>query len=147
MVGNRSRDTSPELLVRSAVHSAGLRYRVAARPSKTVRRSADLVFRPQRVAVFIDGCFWHGCPDHFVLPKTNTDYWRAKIDGNQRRDAETDGLLAGEGWRILRFWEHDDPVDVADQIVTVVRRLKEAQPSHGVASIVSAGGPDGSPRP
>lgn len=79
--------------------------------------------------MFVDGCFWHGCSDHFVLPKTNTDYWRAKIDGNRVRDAETDGLLAEDGWTVLRFWEHENPTKVAEQIVSLIRRLKaEAGP-------------------
>ncbi|NBE53322.1 very short patch repair endonuclease [Streptomyces boluensis] len=107
MLGNRNRDTSPERALRSLVHAAGLRYRVAAKPLPDLRRTADLVFRPTRVAVFIDGCFWHGCPEHFVLPKTNPDYWREKIGRNMQRDRDTDARLAEAGWLVLRFWEHD----------------------------------------
>src|SRR6476661_4110970 len=116
MRGNRNRDTRPELAVRSAVHALGLRYRVAARPIAGVRRSADLVFRRRRVAVFVDGCFWHGCPDHFVLPRTNVDYWTAKIDRNRARDAETDALLADAGWIVVRVWEHEAPSRGADRV-------------------------------
>lgn len=106
MLGNRARDTAPELALRSLVHAAGLRYRVAAKPLAGMRRTADMVFRPVRVAVFVDGCFWHGCEQHFVPPKTNPDYWREKIGGNMRRDRETDARLADADWLVLRFWEH-----------------------------------------
>lgn len=107
MLGNRNRDTSPERALRSLVHAAGLRYRVAAKPLPGMRRTADLVFRPARVAVFVDGCFWHGCPDHFVPPKTNPEYWREKIGRNVQRDRDTDARLAEAGWLVLRFWEHE----------------------------------------
>ena len=122
MRGNRNRDTRPELAVRSAVHALGLRYRVAARPIAGVRRSADLVFRRRRVAVFVDGCYWHGCPDHFVLPRTNVDYWAAKIERNRERDAETDALLAEAGWTVVRVWEHEDPRQGADRVREVLGR-------------------------
>lgn len=121
MQANRSRDTRPELAVRSAVHARGLRYRVAVRPVHAVRRSADLVFTRARVAVFLDGCFWHGCPDHFHLPATNTEYWAPKIAANAARDLETDRLLAAEGWLVLRFWEHVVVAEAASEIEAVVR--------------------------
>ena len=120
MRGNRSRDTSPELRVRSLVHRRGLRYRVAQRPIPTLRRTADLVFRRAKVAVFIDGCYWHGCPEHYKQPSTNTAYWRDKIEGNRRRDQETDELLAQAGWEVLRFWEHEDEDEVADAVCVAV---------------------------
>lgn len=124
MQGNRSRDTRPELAIRSAVHSRGLRYRVAMRPVPSVRRTADLVFTRARVAVFLDGCFWHGCPDHFQLPATNHDYWGPKIAANAARDVETDRILTSEGWMILRFWEHTLAAEAAAQIeAAVVERL------------------------
>ncbi|WP_442904650.1 very short patch repair endonuclease [Glycomyces sp. MUSA5-2] len=118
MLGNRNRDTSPELALRKLVHAAGLRYRVAAKPLPKMRRTADLVFRPTKVAVFVDGCYWHGCPDHFVLPKTNPDYWKAKIGRNMERDRETDAQLIAAGWLVLRFWEHE----AADQCASAVCR-------------------------
>jgi DNA mismatch endonuclease (patch repair protein) len=122
MRGNRNRDTRPEMAVRSAVHAMGLRYRVAIRPVRELRRSADLVFRRARVAVFVDGCFWHGCPDHFVLPRTNVDYWTAKIDRNRTRDAETDALLADAGWIVVRVWEHEAPTQGADRVREALAR-------------------------
>ena len=123
MLGNRSRDTKPEILVRSLVHRRGLRYRVSQRPIANVRRTADLVFRRAKVAVNVDGCFWHGCEQHYKEPKTNTEYWRNKIDGNRRRDRETDELLTAAGWLVLRFWEHEDPLLVSETIsLTVTER-------------------------
>ncbi|WP_100445864.1 very short patch repair endonuclease [Glycomyces xiaoerkulensis] len=120
MLGNRNRDTSPELALRSLVHAAGLRYRVAAKPLREMRRTADLVFRPAKVAVFIDGCYWHGCPEHFVMPKTNTDYWQGKIGRNVARDRDTDHRLEEAGWVVLRFWEHEPPEDCAGVVCDVV---------------------------
>ncbi|MDN5692337.1 MAG: very short patch repair endonuclease, partial [Micrococcaceae bacterium] len=89
MRANRSRDTKPELLVRRLVHAAGLRYRVSAKPEKDLRRTAELLFRPARVAVFIGGCFWRGCPEHYIRPRANDGYWSDKVARNRERDAET----------------------------------------------------------
>ncbi len=121
MLGNRNRDTRPELAVRSAVHRLGLRYRVASRPLPGLRRTADLVFRRARVAVFVDGCFWHGCPDHHVLPATNSDYWTGKVGINRARDTDTDQRLAAAGWECVRIWEHEDPSEAALRIERIVR--------------------------
>jgi DNA mismatch endonuclease, patch repair protein len=127
MLACRNRDTSPEKAVRSAVHSMGLRFRVATRPLPDLRRTADLVFRSARVAVHVDGCWWHGCPYHSKPAKTNEGYWHPKIAGNKARDADTDLRLAEAGWMSLRFWEHEDPLDVAEMIAAVVRdRSSEA---------------------
>ncbi|MER5855705.1 very short patch repair endonuclease [Streptomyces sp900105245] len=127
MLGNRNRDTAPELLLRSLVHAAGLRYRVAAKPLPKMRRTADMVFRPVKVAVFIDGCFWHGCPEHFVMPKTNRPYWEDKIGRNVQRDRDTDDRLSEAGWMVLRFWEHLDPEACARTVVdAVTTRRQEA---------------------
>ncbi|MFD8886997.1 very short patch repair endonuclease [Streptomyces erythrochromogenes] len=126
MLGNRSRDTSPERALRSLLHARGLRYRVAAKPLPKMRRTADLVFGPTKVAVFVDGCFWHGCPQHFVPPKTNPDYWREKIGGNVRRDRETDARLTAEGWLVLRFWEHEAPEDCAEAVRAAVASRRSA---------------------
>jgi len=125
MLGNRNRDTSPELAIRSLVHAAGFRYRVAAKPLPGMRRTADLVFRPVKVAVFVDGCFWHGCPEHYVLPKTNQDYWREKIGRNVQRDRETDARLSEAGWLVLRFWEHEPPERCAEAVCAAVRSRRK----------------------
>ena len=107
MVANRSRDTGPELAVRRAVHAQGLRYRVGVRPLPDLRRTADLVFRTVKVAVFVDGCFWHYCPEHATRPAANAVYWEDKLRRNCERDTETDALLAEAGWRAVRVWEHE----------------------------------------
>ncbi|MER7705260.1 very short patch repair endonuclease [Kitasatospora sp. NPDC097605] len=120
----RSRDTKPELRIRQLVHARGLRYRVAARPLPGVRRTADLVFRPAKVAVFIDGCYWHGCPEHYVSPKTNQGYWSEKVTRNVERDRDTDARLEAAGWTVLRFWEHESPEGCALEISTVVRERR-----------------------
>lgn len=116
MRGNRSRDTKPELAVRRLVHASGLRYRVNARPLPSLRRTADMVFPRRRVAVFIDGCFWHGCPEHYVPSTSNRDYWAPKTAANAARDAETIRTLSDAGWTVLRYWSHMPPEEVAASV-------------------------------
>jgi DNA mismatch endonuclease, patch repair protein len=120
----RSRDTTPERLVRSLLHAQGLRYRVAAKPLPGLRRTADIVFRPAKLAVFIDGCYWHGCPEHYVPPKTNPGYWSGKVARNVARDRDTDEQLQAAGWTVLRFWEHESAEDCAVKIAAAVSRLR-----------------------
>lgn len=120
MVANRSKDTSPERAVRSLLHARGLRYRTNIRPEPTIRRTADIVFTRRKIAVFIDGCFWHACPQHLEMPKSNLDYWVPKLDANRVRDAETNDLLALAGWTVLRYWEHESPEAVAVSIERIV---------------------------
>jgi len=127
MQANRSRDTKPELAVRSAVHRRGLRFRVAMRPQPELRRTADMVFRKAKTAVFVDGCYWHGCPDHYAQPATNRQYWSDKISGNIKRDKETNLYLEKSGWTVLRFWEHEDPEAVADIVERTVRTALRRQ--------------------
>lgn len=124
MKANRSRDTNPELAVRRILHSRGFRYRVDVRPLPPLRRRADIVFTRVLLAVFIDGCYWHGCDQHFVMPKSNASYWEQKITGNRNRDAATDELLREAGWTVLRFWEHEVPDEVATTIITAVQSLR-----------------------
>lgn len=126
MLANRGRDTTPELRLRSAVHRQGLRFRVDQRPLADVRRRADLVIRRAKVAVFMDGCFWHGCPLHYSAPQANRAYWADKLQANADRDRETDRLLEEAGWLPLRFWEHDDPEEAAQE---VLRRVRERRAS------------------
>lgn len=120
MARHPRRDTLPELAVRRLLHRRGLRYRVDVRPDPTTRRRGDVVFSRARVVVFIDGCYWHGCPDHCRPSGQNLAWWRAKIDSNRRRDADTDAHLMAAGWRVLRFWAHEDPRSCADVIVAAV---------------------------
>lgn len=122
MQGNKSRDTKPEMLVRSILHRRGLRYRVSARPIPDLRRTADLVFTRAHVAVFIDGCFWHGCPEHYRRPSKNAEYWTAKVANNSSRDQEVDALLVARGWTVIRAWEHELPLEVAERVVAAVAR-------------------------
>lgn len=120
MRANRGRDTRPELALRSEVHRLGLRYRVNARPLPGVRRTADLVFSRARVAVFLDGCFWHGCPEHHTVAATNAGFWAEKVTTNRRRDRDTDRRLADVGWEVLRVWEHEDPQLAARRVAALV---------------------------
>ncbi len=122
MQANKGRDTKPELALRRAVHALGLRYRVdhpLVLPG--VRRRGDLVFTRARVAVFLDSCFWHSCPEHGTRPGTNADFWRTKIERNVERDTETNRLLREAGWIVIRVWEHEAPATVAPQVLTVVK--------------------------
>jgi DNA mismatch endonuclease, patch repair protein len=116
------RDTDAELLVRSLLHAEGFRYRVDVRPVPTLRARADLVFRRARVAVFVDGCFWHGCPEHGTWPKNNAQWWRAKIEANRRRDERATAQLRAAGWTVVRVWEHEAPARAAARIRAVLGR-------------------------
>ena len=111
MQGNRRADTAPEVALRRALHAAGLRYRKDHMVvSAGGRAKADVVFTRHRVAVFVDGCFWHGCPEHCRLPARNSDYWTAKIGRNRERDERVSGALRADGWQVVRIWEHEDVV-------------------------------------
>jgi DNA mismatch endonuclease (patch repair protein) len=114
---NRRRDTKPEVRLRSALHRRGLRFRndLLVR-CEGVKVRPDIVFTKRRVAVFVDGCFWHGCPEHMHMPKTNQDYWVPKLDRNMERDRRVDAALEADGWTVVRIWEHDD-LDSAVQAV------------------------------
>jgi DNA mismatch endonuclease (patch repair protein) len=120
MRGNRKRDTRAELQLRRILHRKGLRYRVARRPLPKYPRTADIVFGGARVAIFVDGCFWHGCEEHYSPPRTNAAYWGPKIARNKARDREVDFALARAGWRTIRVWEHEDPADAASRVADVV---------------------------
>jgi len=124
MQSNRGRDTAPEVAVRRILHAQGFRYRVNYRPEVGLRRTADIVFTRARVAVFIDGCFWHGCPDHYQRPASHQNYWDAKVQGNRARDLDTTERLQGQGWVVLRFWEHCTPEAVADAVGAAVSRQR-----------------------
>ena len=107
MRANISRDTGPERLLRSALHRSGFRFRKEFCPVPGVRCKADIVFPRQRVCIFVDGCFWHGCRLHFGMPKTNAAWWTEKIAANMARDRRQTELLREEGWQVVRIWEHD----------------------------------------
>lgn len=126
MQAQRTRDTAPELAVRRILHAHGLRYRVDRAPLPELRRRADLVFGPSRVAVYVDGCFWHGCPEHGTEPRANAEWWRDKLARNRARDADTDLRLAEAGWLVVRVWEHEDPQAVAGRVMDLVRSRRGA---------------------
>lgn len=113
------RDTACELAVRGLLFASGQRYRLHVPVPGMRRRTIDIAFPGQRVAVFLDGCFWHGCPEHATHPKANAVWWREKLDKNMARDRETTAHLVEQGWTVLRFWEHEAPEDVAARIVEV----------------------------
>lgn len=125
MATTKRRDTKPELALRSALHELGLRFHVDRKINGN-RRRTDVVFPTERVAVYIDGCFWHGCPQHGTIPKSNRQWWIDKLNANKARDTATTEALTEEGWRVLRFWEHDEPVasaaTVRDLVVSLRRR-------------------------
>jgi DNA mismatch endonuclease, patch repair protein len=117
----RRRDTGPELQLRHELHRRGLRYRVDAPPVDTVRGRADIVFGRVRVAVYVDGCFWHGCPEHGTLPRNNRAWWQTKLAANRARDAAIVDELARHGWLAVRVWEHEDMAVAADRVERLVR--------------------------
>jgi len=121
MQSNKSRDTKPELAVRSRLHALGLRYRVCARPLPDLRRRADIVFRPAKVAVEVRGCFWHGCAEHYTRPTSHSDFWDAKVRANLLRDRDTEQRLVAAGWELIVVWEHEDPEVAAAHIAKTVR--------------------------
>lgn len=121
------RDTAPEVAVRKLLHASGYRYRLNERVPHMSRRTIDIAFTRSKVAVFLDGCFWHGCPDHATQPKANAEWWRQKLDKNMARDAETTAHLVAEGWTVLRFWEHQSPAQVADVVADAVDRERSAR--------------------
>jgi DNA mismatch endonuclease (patch repair protein) len=127
MRANRGRDTEPEIALRSALHARGLRFRRDLRidlPGGRVR--PDVVFTRCRVAVFVDGCYWHGCREHRSIPASNTAFWAAKIERTRQRDAEQARWLSDAGWSVLRFWEHDAVDDAAEQVADLVASRRRA---------------------
>lgn len=113
----RQKGTRCEVELRRALHARGLRYRLQVPLLTKPRRVADIVFTRRKLAIFVDGCFWHGCPEHGTSPKSNADFWRDKIETNKRRDLDTNRRLTEAGWRVLRVWEHEDTEEAADRIM------------------------------
>jgi DNA mismatch endonuclease (patch repair protein) len=118
----RERDTQPELALRQALHRRGLRYRVDFQGVAGTRRRIDIAFTKAKIAVFVDGCFWHGCPEHGKRDhEINGWYWPGKIQTNKARDSDTDLRLAKAGWRVIRVWEHQAMEDVVPAIEALLR--------------------------
>jgi DNA mismatch endonuclease (patch repair protein) len=128
MQANFSRGTRPETALRSALHRAGLRFRVDRRIDLADGRARpDIVFSRQEVAVFVDGCFWHGCPTHGSLPKTRQEYWLPKLAATKERDVATDRMLEAAGWIVIRVWEHEDPLSATKRVEDVVRARRASR--------------------
>jgi DNA mismatch endonuclease, patch repair protein len=121
------RDTGPEVALRSELHRRGLRFRIDRAPVKGIRSRADILFRRGRLAVYVDGCFWHRCPEHGTMPKANRDYWEPKLARNVERDAETTAALEEAGWTVLRFYEHVPPAEAADEVEATLTRLRAGE--------------------
>jgi DNA mismatch endonuclease (patch repair protein) len=143
MQEQRRRDTGPELTLRRRLHALGLRYLVDAEPLPGLGRRADLVFRGPRVAVFVDGCFWHGCPVHGTTPRSNTAWWRRKIEANVARDRDTDRRLAAAGWRVVRVWEHEAVEAAVDKVLGALRAAGCATPVPSACQALHGVGPRG----
>lgn len=111
----RSKDTKPELNLRRALWAQGLRYRIHYGKEKI-----DIAFPKKRVAIFVDGCFWHGCPIHGHKPKTNKSYWIPKLEKNKERDIRKDKRLVKDGWKVIRFWEHE-----LENILDVIKKIRK----------------------
>ncbi|MFE9963780.1 very short patch repair endonuclease [Streptomyces sp. 900116325] len=129
MQANKGKNTKPEMRLRSILHRKGLRYRVSVRPVPSLRRTADVVFTAVKVAVFVDGCFWHGCPEHGSTPASNREFWARKIAVNRMRDAETTALLEQAGWTVVRVWEHIAPEEAAKTVMAAVAEARATSPS------------------
>ncbi|WP_369680919.1 very short patch repair endonuclease [Pseudomonas gingeri] len=123
----RSKNTAPELAVRKILFSLGLRYRIHYRPRVVAigRANIDIAFPGVKLAVFIDGCFWHSCPDHGTIPKANGEWWAEKLCNNQTRDRRVTAVLRDEGWEVLRFWTHETPECIAASVTQALDLLKK----------------------
>jgi len=130
MAAIKRRDTKPERVIRSLLHAAGKRYRVDVRLTLgSTRPRPDILFTRAKVAVFVDGCFWHCCPEHGRQPGVNGGYWGPKLERNVARDRAADKALTEAGWTVVRVWEHEAPDKAADRIITALDAASPASPS------------------
>ena len=130
MRANRGRDTKPEVALRSDLHRRGLRFRKRHTIRLDGRRwtQPDVVFTRERLAIYVDGCFWHRCPVHGTTPRANSAYWTPKLERNVTRDRDTTASLEAEGWTVLRFWEHDPPAEIAGRVEAALAALRARHP-------------------
>ena len=134
MRNTAQRDNAAELAVRSALHQLGFRFRLHQRVVPGTKRTVDILLPRHRLAIFVNGCFWHGCPRHATWPKSNADFWRLKIEANRARDVDTDRRLKEAGWRVIRIWEHELPDEAVLRITELIEsaesgRVKNAKKS------------------
>jgi DNA mismatch endonuclease (patch repair protein) len=129
MKATRQRDTAAEIALRRLLHARGLRFRLHRQLLPQLRRHADIAFMSARVAVFVDGCFWHSCPIHATSPKANQRWWAEKLAANRRRDKETNRRLRAAGWLVIRVWEHEAPMAAA---VRIARAVRERRRHHSI---------------
>jgi DNA mismatch endonuclease (patch repair protein) len=139
MQAQRRRDTGPEIALRQRLHALGHRYRVAYPVPGLPRRTIDVAFPGRRLAVFVDGCFWHVCPEHATAPQANGGWWQAKLQGNVRRDRDTDSALADAGWEVVRVWEHTSAEEALEAVLNALRssgvhHRRRASPRPGTRS-------------
>ena len=127
----RTRDTDPEVRLRRELHSRGLRYQLQRRVPERPRQRIDICFPTERVAVFVDGCFWHRCPQHGVMPKHNSKWWRENLNRNAERDREVTEKLTSEGWEVIRVWEHTVREDAALAAARIEERIRSHRAAHG----------------
>lgn len=124
----RQKGTGAEIALRRELYRSGLRFRVSYEVLKKPRRVADIAIPRFRIAVFVDGCFWHGCPEHATWPKQNSEFWRQKLEANRTRDADTNARLNLIGWTVLRFWEHESPIRATEAILKVISKITAKVP-------------------
>lgn len=127
MIATKRRDTPEEVRLRRVLHRMGFRYSIDAAPLPGLRRRADILFRRDKLAVFVDGCFWHGCPIHKSEPKTNAEWWREKLAANIRRDRDTDSGLRAAGWLVIRVWAHEAPDRAAQRVQRSLARRRASK--------------------
>ena len=120
----KNKNSNAELALRSKLHAEGLRFRLHRRVEGII---VDIVFPGPKVAVFVDGCFWHGCPEHATFPKSNQSYWLPKLAENKKRDKRQSNLLRESGWIVIRVWEHEDPKVAAKKITRIIRRRYQSE--------------------
>lgn len=134
----RRRDTAPELALRRLLHARGLRYRVAWQVPGYRRRTIDIAFTKQKLAVFVDGCFWHGCPEHGTSPRVNEDWWRVKLAATAARDSHTSQILRAAGWHVIRVWEHEPPQEAVSRIAQLLDRVAREDPREPLKPLVES---------
>ena len=124
MEAAKPKDTLPEMKLRTALEQLGKDFEVDVKPIEDLQRKADILFREDKVAVFVDGCFWHGCPMHGTLAKANAEFWIDKIKRNKERDKDTNQRFEAAGWTVIRVWEHEDPIEASMKIAKIIERKR-----------------------